>query len=151
MIPFGSLLEPVETRAYQLVLVLTQALLSELIAGVPIAQLGRTLPPVMGQPGVLGFTQTSLIPAPHLQRRFTANIGIRRQRPGLIRGLLHPTHGLWIIGLGSQTIGKLILRLALALLSSLLKLLFCHRSSGTTSKPACSNCQQDTFFIHLYL
>ncbi|MND90464.1 hypothetical protein D3C80_825470 [compost metagenome] len=119
MIPFGSLLEPLETRAHQLILVLTLALLAKLIAGVPITQLGRTLPPVMGQPGVLGFTQTSLIPAPYLQRRFTANIGIRRQRPGLIRGLLHPAHRLWIIGLGSQTIGKLILRLALALLGGL--------------------------------
>ncbi|MNF57896.1 hypothetical protein D3C84_394370 [compost metagenome] len=103
---------------------LTLTLLAELIAGVTIAQPGRTLPPVMGQPGILGLTQARLIPAPHLQRRLTANIGIRRQRPGLIRGLFHPTHGLGIIRLGRQTIGQLILRLALALLGSLGKFRF---------------------------
>lgn len=119
MILFGRLFEPVETLADQFAFMVELAIHPQLITGLTITQFGRTLPPVIGQRWALRLTQARLIPATHLQRRFTTNIAIRRQGARLLRRLLHPAHRLGIIRLGRQTLGQFILGFAMTLLGCL--------------------------------
>ncbi|MNY03862.1 hypothetical protein D3C86_1365040 [compost metagenome] len=136
MITLGRLLEPVEALTYQLAFVLLATLHPQLITGFTVAQLGRALPPATGLFGILRLSQTSLIPVPYLQRTFAPNISICRQGTRLLDRLFHPAHRLGIIRLGRQTIGQLILRLALALLSGLNEIGFSlWRRSGTSGEP----------------
>ncbi len=136
MIALGRLLEPVETLIGQLTLVLLPTLHPQPITGIRIPQLGRALPPATGLLGALGLPQTSLIPVPHLQCSFAPHVSICRQGARLLGRLFHPAHRLGIIRLGRQTIGQLILRLALALLSGLNEIGFSlWRRSGTGGEP----------------
>lgn len=109
---------------------------SQLITGLTITQPGCPLPPLFCQLRAFRLTQSQLIPVTNLQSGSSADFVISSQRTTLACRLLHPMHGVRIVGLCRHPFGELILRLTITLFRLLSKLYITHRRacSGTTGE-----------------
>src|SRR5690606_14213889 len=97
MIPFGSLLKPIETFTNKFASMQLLTHQSQPIAGIVVAKTCRALPPLSGQHWIFGLPEPSLIPVTHLPSSVSPDLLIGGQRTRLLCSLLHPMHGIGVI------------------------------------------------------
>ena len=119
MILLSRQLEPIEEVTRQLALMLLLAHQPQPIAGMGVTKPRRTLAPLGSERRIFGLPEPSLIPVTHLPGSAGADLFIGGKGARLLSGLLHPVHGIGVIGLAGQTFGQLILGAAIPLLCRL--------------------------------